>query len=98
MATSDPKMVEGTTPTDWSPWLPPQLRTPSVSGARGDVKFAFFADKRRLLVERAGELALYDCGDHLISGMRVPTGQAQSPVFTSQQHEELPLGALRLLS
>ncbi len=96
--TPDSKSAEAMTPTNCSPWLPLQLRTPSVSGARGEFKFAFFAGKRRLLVERAGELVLYDCGDHLISGMRIQAGEAQSPVFTSQRTEELQLGALRQLS
>jgi hypothetical protein len=96
--TTDPKSIEATTPADCSPWLPVQLRTPSVSGVRGDVKFAFFATKRRLLVERAGEMMLYDCGDHLISGMRAPSGLDQALVFTSQYEQDLPLGALQQLS
>jgi hypothetical protein len=96
--TTDPKLVEATTPADCSPWSPLQLRTPSVSGMRGDVKFAFFAAKRRLLVERAGEMMLFDCGDHQISGMRAPTDLSQSLVFMSQREQELPLGALRQLS
>jgi hypothetical protein len=80
-----------------SPWLPLQLRTPSASAARGDIKFAFFAEKRRLLIENSGQWVLYDCGDHQIRAIRARLDPSEELTFTSQRGE-LPIAELRPLS
>ena len=46
------------------------------------MRYAFFPDKQRLLVETDGKLVTYDSGDHRISGVSQSNGQA--PSFTTQ--------------
>jgi hypothetical protein len=78
-------------------WWPPNLRRPSKSGAHGTLKFAFFADKRRLLVESGELLLLFDCGEHQIREVEERFGQESGIVFTSQNGLH-PIGDLRLIN
>ena len=52
------------------------------------MRYAFFPDARRLLIERDGKLSTYDSGDHQISGVQQ---SGDLPTFTSQN------GAVRLV-
>ncbi|TFZ54831.1 hypothetical protein E4V01_24515 [Methylorubrum sp. Q1] len=64
------------------PWWPQVLGQPSTSGGQNGMRYAFFPDKQRLLVEIDGKLATYDSGDHRISGVSQPNGRA--PSFSTQ--------------
>jgi len=66
------------------PWWPQELGEPSTSGAQNGMRYAFFPEKRRLLVEQHGRKTVYDSGDHQISGVSQQSGQSTSLVFTSQ--------------
>ena len=65
-------------------WWPDALGQPSSSGAQNDMRYAFFPDKQRLLVETNGKLATYDSGTHRISGVSQQQSHDQHIVFTSQ--------------
>ena len=65
-------------------WWPEELGQPSASGSQNGMRYAFFPDKQRLLIEQDGTLTTYDSGDHRISGVSQGGGQGQSPAFTSQ--------------
>ena len=64
------------------PWWPQELGQPSSSGGQNGMRYAFFPDKQRLLVETDGKLITYDSGDHRISGVSQSNGQV--PSFTTQ--------------
>jgi hypothetical protein len=66
------------------PWWPDDLGQPASSGGQNDMRYAFFPEKRRLLVEQGGKKTVYDSGDHQISGVSQQSGQSSSLVFTSQ--------------
>ncbi len=66
------------------PWWPDDLGQPTSSGGQNDMRYAFFPEKRRLLVEQDGRKTVYDSGDHQISGVSQQSGQTSSIVFTSQ--------------
>jgi len=66
------------------PWWPQELGEPSTSGAQNGMRYAFFPEKRRLLVEQHGRKTVYDSGDPQISGVSQQSGQSTSLVFTSQ--------------
>jgi hypothetical protein len=51
---------------------------------RSKAGYAFFPEKRRLLVEQSGKLTTYDSGDHRISGVSQQQSQGQSLAFTDQ--------------
>ncbi|WP_336886921.1 hypothetical protein [Methylobacterium sp. SyP6R] len=64
------------------PWWPKELGQPSTSGGQNGMRYAFFPDKQRLVIETDGKLATYDSGDHRISGVSQSNGRA--PSFTTQ--------------
>jgi len=64
------------------PWWPKELGQPASSGGQNDLRYAFFPDAHRLLVETDGKLKTYDSGDHRISGVQQANGAA--PRFSSQ--------------
>ena len=78
-------------------WPPPQLRRPTSSGTHGNVKFAFFADKKRLLIETDGALQIFDSGAHQIREVDEPGGERPTVEFISQNGRH-PICELRLLS
>jgi hypothetical protein len=66
------------------PWWPQELGEAASSGTQNGMRYAFFPEKRRLLVERDGTKSVYDSGDHQISGVSQQSGPSSSLVFTSQ--------------
>ena len=75
-------------------WWPADLGHPATSGAQNDQRYAFFPDKRRLLVELNGKLSTYDTGDHQIGGVSQQASTGRSLTFTSQ-HGPVALGELK---
>jgi hypothetical protein len=65
-------------------WWPADLGQPSTSGSQNTMRYAFFAEKHRLLIERDGKLTAYDTGDHRIRGVSQQQSHGQDIVFTSQ--------------
>ena len=67
-----------------APWWPEDLGEAASSGVQNGMRYAFFPQKRRLLIEQDGAKTLYDSGDHQISGVSQQSGSSSSLVFTSQ--------------
>ena len=65
-------------------WWPEDLGQPSTSGSQNAMRYAFFPEKHRLLIEQDGKLTTYDSGDHHISGVSQQNSQGQSLVFTDR--------------
>jgi hypothetical protein len=65
-------------------WWPDALGQPSTNGLQNGIRYAFFPEKRRLLIEQGRKLTTYDSGDHRISGVSQQGGQRQTLAFTSQ--------------
>ena len=64
-------------------WWPSNLGEPSSSGGQNDMRYAFFADKHRLLVEREGKTTTYDSDNHDIGGVQQQNGG--DPEFSSSK-------------
>jgi hypothetical protein len=65
-------------------WWPKDLGQPSTSGSQNGMRYAFFPQKQRLLIEQAGKLTTYDSGDHRISGVSQQGSAERSLSFTGQ--------------
>ena len=65
-------------------WWPSELGQPSSAGSQNDLRYAIFPAVRRLATEVSGQIALYDTGDHLISGVSQQQGADQTLTFVSQ--------------
>jgi len=78
-------------------WWPEDLGQPSSSGSQNSMRYAFFPEKKRLLVEQDGKLTIYDSGDHRIGGVAQQSRDNRSVTFTSQLGT-VDLGQLRQVS
>ena len=67
-----------------SDWWPGDLGRPNSAGSQNDMRYAWFADARRLAIKRGGEVAVYDTQDHRISGVSQQQGGTDSVSFSSQ--------------
>ncbi|MGB0684467.1 MAG: SHOCT domain-containing protein [Magnetovibrionaceae bacterium] len=65
-------------------WWPQDLGQPSAVGAQNHVRYALFADSRRLAVEVGGSVTVYDILDHQIGGFGQQQSAGSSITFTSQ--------------
>lgn len=76
------------------PWWPEDLGSPATSGVQNGMRYAFFPDKHRLLVEMDGQVSTYDSGKHRIGGVSQADQGGRSLTFTSQDGEVDP-GSLK---
>ena len=77
-------------------WWPSEFGQPSSSGGQNDFRYAYFPNARRLAVQAAGQLRIYDTQDHQIGGVsQQQSGSGSSFTFSSQYGqfaaESLPL-------
>lgn len=63
-------------------WWPPELGSPSSSGAQNNIRYAVFPG--RLAVELNGQITIYDTLDHQIGGVSQQQGGDTSLTFSSQ--------------
>jgi hypothetical protein len=65
-------------------WWPRELGRPNATGSQNNVRYAYFANARRLAVETNGQVWVYDTLDHQIGGFSQQQGVGGSILFTSQ--------------
>jgi hypothetical protein len=65
-------------------WWPAKLGAASASGAQNGMRYAYFAAARRLALELAGRVTIYDTLDHRIAGVAQQQGATSSLSFQSQ--------------
>jgi hypothetical protein len=67
-------------------WWPNGLSNPSSTGGQNGVRYAFFPEQRRLVVEQNGKIKQYDTGSYRISGVSQQQQNAEggAPTFASQ--------------
>jgi hypothetical protein len=49
-------------------WWPAQFGHPATAGEQNGVRYAFFPEKRRLLIQQGARIDAYDTADHEITG------------------------------
>ena len=77
-------------PGQASRWWPPELGAASATGEQNDMRYACFPDQRRLAVMQAGQLHVYETGEHRISGFSQQQSGSATLSFNSQ------IGSVRL--
>ena len=65
-------------------WWPFDLGVPNATGAQNNVRYAYFANSRRLAVKTGNEVWVYDTLDHQIGGFSQQQGMGSSIIFSSQ--------------
>ncbi|PXW94540.1 hypothetical protein C7444_11331 [Sphaerotilus hippei] len=74
-------------------WWPDGLGSPSASGGQNQLRYAWFADSRRLAVDSGGDVWVYDTLDHHIGGFSQQQGSG-SGITLSSQYGTVDLGSL----
>jgi hypothetical protein len=78
-------------------WWPADLGQPSSTGEQNDIRYAVFPAARRLAIDIAGRVTVYDTLDHQIGGISQQQSGDASLSFTSQDGlvrlSELPIVA-----
>ena len=76
-------------------WWPDGLGRPSATGSQNGMRYACFPEARRVVVEQAGQVTVYDSGEHRIGGVSQQQSATQELRFTSQlgtvRASELPV-------
>jgi Short C-terminal domain len=65
-------------------WWPGDLSWPNSTGAQNNVRYAYFAQARRLAIELNGTVTVYDTLDHQIGGFSQQQSHSGSLSFSSQ--------------
>lgn len=65
-------------------WWGPDLRWPNSTGAQNGVRYAYFAQARRLAIEVNGTVTIYDTLDHQIGGFSQQQSYGGTLSFNSQ--------------
>ena len=65
-------------------WWPADLRWPNSTGAQNNVRYAYFAQARRLAIEVNGSVTVYDTMDHQIGGFSQQQSVGGTLSFSSQ--------------
>ena len=77
-------------------WWPGGFGWPSASGAQNGLRYAYFAEARRLAVERDGHVMLYDTGRHQIFGVSQSQSHGARLTFTADDGT-VDIDALRII-
>lgn len=78
-------------------WWGTDLRWPNSTGAQNNVRYAYFAQARRLAIEVGGRVTVYDTLDHQIGGFSQQQGGYGSMSFNSQ-YGLVDVGSLPVVS
>jgi hypothetical protein len=78
-------------PTKIIPWWPEEWGTPSSSGSAGEVRYAYFPDRHRLVIERAGKRTTFDTAEHQIRGV---LQSGTEPLSFLSQHGRVDVDSL----
>ncbi len=65
-------------------WWGPDLKFPNTSGGQNGMRYAYFAQARRLAIESNGQVIVYDTLDHSIGGVSQQQSGGYSVTFSSQ--------------
>lgn len=80
-----------------SDWWPSDLRWPNSTGAQNGVRYAYFGQARRLVIEVNGNVTVYDTLDHQIGGFSQQQSFDGSLSFSSQ-YGLVNVGSLPVIS
>ena len=74
-------------------WWPADLGEPGTAGGQDDLRYAYFAAKHRLAVDRGGKVTVHDTAGRTITGVAQHGGPDGDLTFTGPDGE-VPLKSL----
>ncbi|MDW5377667.1 SHOCT domain-containing protein [Halomonas sp. HP20-15] len=79
-------------------WWPAELGTPNATCAQNHMRYAYFADARRLAIEVGGVVWVYDTGEHRIGGFSSQQRGGSGSITLTSQYGTVDLAQLRVVS
>ena len=79
-------------------WWPEDLGEPSTAGSQDDIRYAYFADRRRLAISRGGEVVVHDTGEHQITGAAQQQGGQTDDVHFATAAGDVALARLPVVA
>jgi hypothetical protein len=77
-------------------WWPTEFGTPSTSGSAPDLRYAYFPERRRLVIERAGKLTAFDIAKYQFRGV-LQVSPRDSTLSFLTQHGRIEVASLNEL-
>jgi len=78
-------------------WWPKEFGKPSASGRQNDMRYAFFPESRRLVVETRDGRATYDTGSHYIIGVSQQQQGEERKLSVTGLSGQIALGSLKVV-
>jgi hypothetical protein len=75
----------GSTPAAGESWWPASFGHPTTAGAQNGIRYAYFPDKQRLLVQQGARIDAYDTAGVQISGAAQQQGHTSTLTFASDR-------------
>jgi hypothetical protein len=66
-------------------WWPAMLGHPSSSGSQNGVRYAYFPDKHRLLLQHGARIDAYDTGEYHLTGVAQQQGHSRTITFSTAE-------------
>ncbi|QOR39978.1 SHOCT domain-containing protein [Billgrantia diversa] len=82
---------------DNTAWWPAELGAPNATGEQNGLRYAYFAQARRLVVQTEEAIQVYDTLDHRIGGFAQQQG-SRSRFTLISQHGQVDLASLPVIS
>ncbi len=79
--------------TEW----PAALGTPNITGAQNNLRYAWSAETARLAIDDGRRVALYDTGDHRITGVSQQQNNSHGALTLTSQHGPVALADLAVV-
>ena len=79
-------------------WWPAELGMPNATGAQNHLRYAYFADARRLAIEEGGSVWVYDTGEHRIGGFSSRQQGGSGSITLTSQYGTVDPSKLRVVS
>ena len=79
-------------------WYPSEFGSPNASGGQNDMRYAYFANARRLVIEINGRQTIYDTGNYAIGGVSQQQSNGVQELTFSTPYGTVRLDALQIVS
>ncbi|HLN24142.1 MAG TPA: hypothetical protein VK558_09185 [Patescibacteria group bacterium] len=93
---TQPNIFTAGSSADGEGW--PDLGVPNWRGGQNDMRYAYYAQARRLVVSVGGRVTVYDTGDHQLQGVSQQQQNGGSSLAFTSQYGVVTLASLRPLS
>jgi hypothetical protein len=82
--------------TSLKPMWPAELGTPASSGSSQGVRYTYFPQPRRLVIERDGKRTTYGAGEHQFRGV-LQSSETDEKLSFQSQHDRVDLDSLSII-